>query len=59
MNPLKIFNRLSKKNEAVSCEDARDVLLQQTGLRIVCPDDVDETPQVFNSDVNLEEDSEK
>ena len=43
---MKIFKQKEKQTEAVSCEDARDVLLQQTGLRIVCPDDIDENPQV-------------
>ncbi len=46
---MKIFKQKEKQAEAVTCEDARDVLLQQTGLRIVCPDDIDENPTVLGN----------
>lgn len=47
---MKIFKNRDLSHKPVDCEDAADKLRGLTGLRMTCPDDVDETPSILGAD---------
>jgi hypothetical protein len=50
---MKLFKNRDKNAGTVDCEDAADRLLRVSGLRMTCPDDIEEeTPTVLGADAD-------